>query len=104
MAIAVGKRRKAETGSQILLGRRNREPASQSPKTHAFHALGSHGLVIRPTVGVLCTLFIVKNAKNNIHRRKAGTKVKFSYVSCLPSLLPLVFYHILPELFLSMGS
>lgn len=64
---------------------------------------GSRRPVI-PVVIVLCILFSMKDAKSDIPRRRAGTKVKFLYVSCLPSFLPLVFYHILPELFLSMGS
>ena len=57
MAIAVEKTRKAETGSQILLGRRNREPASQSPKIHAFHALGVPWTGDPPHCG--CALYIV---------------------------------------------
>ena len=43
-----------------------------------------HRPVSSPVVAVLCTRFSMKDAKNDIPRREAGTKVKFLYVSCLP--------------------
>lgn len=97
--------KEAETSSPMLLARRNRETASQSPKNAVpFKCFGGSCRPVIPVVVVLCILFSMKDAKSDIPRRRAGTKVKFLYVSCLPSFLPLVFYHILPELFLSMGS
>lgn len=70
---------------------KHRTSVSESKNTIHFMLWGFHRLVICSIVVAFCILFIVKNAENNIHCRKASTKVKFFNMSCLPSLLPLVF-------------
>lgn len=96
------RRRKVEACSWVTSCRTNREPALQSLKLEfmlwGFHKTGDlpH---CRHSLNILNSHF-----ENNTLCRKASIRVEFSPVSSLPSILPLIFYHILPELFLSMES
>lgn len=59
------------------------ETVSASQKCSSSRFGRPHRPVSGPVVAVLCTQFSVKDAKNDIPRREAGTKSS-SYVSCLP--------------------